>query len=207
MYPIDLVKYTNTKKKIPTEILTAAAEVYPNQHKGLFKSYFQDGVAVLWVSNFLGQMMLIQFSSYVVGPMQLKVLMMLPTLTKMTMSYAPVLGCLYFAFSYYLNHGQTLGLFRSKKKIHFETPSWKQVARYSVYSSLVGCFFGVPLLSKKFINWSEKTLGLSFRPHDDLYHELFIPKNEWVPSLVNMTLPELPVTEIQDEDFIFSQAA
>ena len=207
MYPIDLVKYTNTKKKIPTALLTKAAEIYPDTHKGLFKSYFQDGVAVLWSANLLGQLMLLQFSAFIVGPMQIKMLSKLPVYAQVTMSFAPVLGCLYFGFSYFLNHGQSFGQFRTKKKVHFENSSWKNIARYSVFSSFAGMFFGLPLLSKNFVSWSEKNIGFKFRPHDDLYHELFVPKNEWAPSLVEMTLPEIPVMETQEEEYDLVRAA
>jgi hypothetical protein len=123
------------------------------------------------------------------------------------MMFAPLLGCFYYAFSYHLNHGQTFGLFRNKKKVEFENSNWKSLTRYSVFSSFVGSLFGLPLLSKKFVQWSEKNIGFKFRPHDDLYHELFIPKNEWAPSLVEMTLPEIPVMETQEEDYDYIKAA
>lgn len=207
MYPIDLVKYTNTKRKIPTAVLSISAEHLKTSYDGIFQSYFQDGLAVLWGATILGQMLLLQFSSFIAGPMQVQVLAKIPQMTLTSMLYAPLLGCLYYAFSYHLNHGQTFGLFRNKKKISFTEMSWKNISRYSVYSSLVGSLFGLPLLSKKFLTWSEKTVGFQFRPHDDLYRDLFVPKNEWAPVLIDRTLPELPVTETQDEEFSYSQAA
>jgi hypothetical protein len=207
MYPIDLVKYTNTKRKIPTAILSASADHLQTSHQGVFKSYFQDGVAVLWGASILGQIFVMQFSSFIIGPMQVKFLSKLPQFAMTSMMYAPLLGCLYYAFSYHLNHGQTFGLFRNKKKISFTQMNWKNITRYSVYSSFVGSLFGLPLLSKKFITWSEKTLGFQFKPHDDLYRDLFVPKNEWAPVLLDRTLPELPVSETQDEEFSYSQAA
>jgi len=200
MYPIDLVQYTDTRKKIPTSILTNAAVVYPENKSTLFKSYFQDGVMVLWASNLLASMMILQMSSFFVTPAKMYLFKNLPILSFNMMMFAPLLGCLYYAFSYHLNHGQTFGLFKNKKKVHFESFSWRKFARWSLFSTVMGMTLGLPMLSSRFVAWTEKTMGFSFKPHDDLYCELFVPKNEWAPVLMDMIPPEMP-QEIYEENY------
>ncbi len=207
MYPIDLVKYTNTKKKIPSEILASAADIYPDKHKGLFKSYLRDGFIMFWAANALGQIITLQISSYLIGNMQIKAMLYSGIFGLQTMLFAPLIGCMYFAFSYYLNHGQSYGLHCNKRKFQFESSSFKQVTRFSIYSSLVSSMFGLPLLSKKFVAWAEKTIGFRYQAHDDLYHELFVPKNEWAPSLVAMINSDIKAHTQPEEEFSYSQAA
>ncbi|GEM_PF-6140278 len=199
MYPIDLVKYTNTKKKIPSNELSS---VTPEAtYDGVFKSYLQDGAILLWGSCVLGQLMLIQFSAFVTGPLQAKFLTKLPVYATTSLMYAPVFALLYFGFSYHLNHGQSFGQFKNKKRINFKKSNFKTLFRYSVFSSIASSFLGLPFLSKKFTTWFETTAGVKFEKNDDLYHSLFIPKNEWAPSLIEMTLPELPVMETQEDEY------
>lgn len=207
MQAIDLVYYAHSRKKIPKEILTKDAEVYPSMKKSMFYSYLQDGVVMIVAGMFLYLIMVIQMSAYMFGPMYKEFLNYLPQAGQNAFAIAPLLGCIYFAFSYYLNQGQTYGMFKNKKKVHFHSFTWKNLFKWSVISSAAGMSFGVPLLFPRFVTWAEQKCSASFRPHDDLYHELFIPKNEWAPVLAEMIPHELPVKVQEDNDHYHSNAA
>ena len=207
MHPIDLVYYAHSGKKIPKNILTQDAQIYPPMKRDMFYSYLQDGIVMVIAGTFLYQIMVFQMSTFMFGPMYKEFLSFLPQAGQNGFAIAPILGCFYFAFSYYLNQGQTYGMFKNKKKVHFHSFTWKNLFKWSVISSAAGMSFGLPLLFPKFVSWAEQKCNMSFAPHDDLYHELFIPKNEWAPVLAEMIPPELPVSVQEDQDDYYSNAA
>src|SRR5690606_32413421 len=73
----------------------------------------------------------------------------------------------YFFFSYFLNHGQTLGMHYMKIRIHSETNSFRYCLKWTLYSTFLLLTLG--LLVKQAKKWASQLGWGSVEVHDHLY--------------------------------------
>lgn len=90
----------------------------------------------------------------------------------------------YFFFSYFMNHGQTYGMYLADRRIVMESKNFREAFRWAFHSSLLCLSFGLSYFIKR-------ALWENFTDHDYLYNNLFEPQTYPVPINLLMRLDEL----------------
>lgn len=179
MQPIDLRAFADHSVRIPSTFLNkvAAPAVIPTWK--ILGAHMLD----LWVAFSVTMITCGQFSQFQNAVIHSRILQKSMALSA-TMPLAIFMIVLWsnFFFSYFLNHGQTLGLFAIKKRILMKEQSLGEAMRWSVLSTLT-CLTGG--ISNIYIRVNDKYGG-----HDHLYRELMRVKEVQAVNLLDHTSSE-----------------
>lgn len=168
MKQIDLVDFAQHSQKLPGKFLAPVkAENHIPTWK-IFAAHLFDFGAVFTMTSVMGGMFN-QSVKMVLVTKSLTAAFSDLTVMSLAFSFFPLMVFSYFFFSYFMNHGQTMGMMFLKKRIEMESKSFSDALRWAAFSLLL-CFTGglAFTVTKKF--WQ------SFKGHDYLYADLMVEK-------------------------------
>ena len=180
MTPIDLIPFAENSQKVPKKSLIPrkAKKNKPETLKLLMAHYVDFGAAFIMTS-----LISAVFSH------SLKLYMVTKGLESAYSSVQaqglffaifPLQLFGYFFFSYFLNHGQTPGMFLLKKRIDMNANDFSDAFRWATHSFLLCFSWGLSYLIKPEI-WNK------LKAHDHLYHDLMSYTDVNVVSPVRMS--------------------
>lgn len=192
MHLIDLRNYADHSVKIPF----AALNSYQTKKKlsvwKLILAYWIDASVVLSIT-LLTSMMFSAFNSLIMTSKSMQKVTG-TDFSSFTFIFS-VLMVSYYFFSFFLNHGQSAGLYAIKTRIRMHDKSFISALKWSLFSAvncLTGGFISIYFESSKWLV-----------DHDYLYSELLLDKNIHSVNLLERTKSH----EIQEFEEAYRQAA
>ena len=190
MTPIDLIPYAEQSKKLPKKVLSPDNKLNSPETWKILSSHFLDFGAAFMVSSFMALM----FNLSIKGLLMTRGLRSVfseSTAFKLSMALFPLVLFSYFFSSYFLNHGQTYGMFILKRRMEMKSNSLRDAFSWATHSFLLCFTGGLSFLMKKDV-W------VSFRPHDYLYSELLVHKDYKSVDLVEQTMVDSEKVDEKD---------
>ena len=169
MSSVDLLTFTNTKKKIPKNML--AEKTYPTRVKltHIVMTHFLDLIMVYQATLITSFIYQISLKTLMVSDQLIEAYSGISFLT-LTLATTPIITFSYYFFSFFFNHGQTWGMHSVKSRIKMQEHSFRDSFYWATkltVMSLTGSFI-LMVIYPKFKNWAQK----HFMPHDHLYGSL-----------------------------------
>lgn len=197
MNSIDLVKFADHSQKLPSSFLQPVNEKNDFKLWKVFLTHYLDFSAVFVSTAIMASVFNQSLKTLLVSRLLQKAWSDEVIMT-FSASMLPFMVFSYFFFSFFLNHGQTWGMFLMKKRIDMKSQSFKEAALWACYS-MVLCFTGgLSYLIKK-DKWQ------SYRPHDYLYDNLMVER-QLAPMNLLSEIDKFQ-TEVPHEEEEWSQAA
>ena len=119
------------------------------------------------------------------------------TALRFTLQILPFFVFNYFFFCYFMNSGQSYGMFLMKKRIQMKSKSFVPAFKWASRSTILCFSFGLS-------HFIEKKIWSDFQAHDHLYHELISHHEEYT---VDILLRGQEFKKAAPEEEIWSKAA
>lgn len=182
MTPIDLKTFADYSSKIPGTLLAPEAK---NKKPSAFKLLFAHGIdfqivaAMAFVMESVFKISLKGFAM----TNRLELAFQFLDKGSLILFFFPLMLFTYFFGCYFLNHGQTLGMYFMKKRVSLQETSFRESALWAANSLALCLSFGMSWVLTK-AGWQ------SFHDHDYLYQELTTYRESKAIDLLPMTLDE-----------------
>ncbi len=177
MTPIDLIPYAEHSKKLPKNALSPLKKGKPLETGKLLMAHFFDFSMAFMLSSFMAFMFNLSMQGLLMTR-GLRSVFSEATAFKLSMALFPLILFSYFFASYFLNHGQSYGMYILKKRMEMKSNSMRDAFSWATHSFLLCFSGGISLLVKKDV-WK------GFKSHDYLYANLFIHKDYKAMDLVD----------------------
>lgn len=168
MTPIDLVPFAEHSQKLPSKWLAPVPQRESSTWKILFAHSIDFMMTVMIVSMITA--IIHQAITYMLVTRGLKLAFNETAFYSFSTGLVPFVIFNYFFFSYFMNHGQTWGMYLVKKRIHLKSQSFMAALKWASHSTLVCLTCGIWFAVKKNV-WE------SFKEHDYLYSHLMAHKD------------------------------
>jgi hypothetical protein len=197
MTQLDLLDFTNSKKKIPKDLLNQAPKMTKEVPTWkILAAYYYD----LAIAGSIVMMISMSFEVFFLAHMMTR------SLEKsfhqidfmgLSLSFAPLLFTSYFFFSNFFNQGQTLGMNQFKIRIQMEEMNFKSSLLWAIFSTftLMTCGLIFPFAYQ----WMTKNGWGKIESHDYLYVDLLKPRT-LSPIDLMKTIEESQQVAIKSED-------
>ena len=205
MTEIDLVDYTNVKKKIPSTLLdhipVAKAEISSWK---IVTAFFFDFLAISTVTIMVSAFIKISFNSFMVTS-SLQYAFEKISFSNLTVNFLPLIFMSYFFFSFFFNQGQSWGMSTMKNRIEMKEMDFRSSLLWAMFSSVVMMTGGISFLFT--YNWMQKKKWGSFKEQDHLYTELIQEQFYSPVNLLEMTKTADQSRAMEENEDSYSQAA
>ena len=170
MTPVNLVKYTQAKMKIPSKLLgpTSAVQASVTSFQKL-TSYFLDSMVISFLAFTISMVIEMSLNSFFMTQ-SLQTHFHRINFTHLTMSFMPLFFVSYFFFSFFFNHGQTWGMKVTKTRIEMNEMNFRSSLFWAMYSASVVMSAGISYFLS--YNWIKAKGWGDFQGHDHLYLKL-----------------------------------
>lgn len=191
MNPIDLVPFAEHSQKLPGKFLAPVAKKEHVPTWKIFAAHFIDfGTTFIATS-----VMTVLFSHSI--KMILVTRSLQTTFNQMQINglAAPILPLMlftYFFFSYFMNHGQTYGMFLVKGRVDMQSKSFMEAFRWAAHSMILCLSCGISFLFSK-AKWQ------GYKGHDYLYQDLLTYRESNAINLL-ARVDEFAVEEVVQEE-------
>jgi uncharacterized RDD family membrane protein YckC len=196
MTPIDLLDFTNSKKKIPKELLNQAPEMAKDVPIWkILAAYYYDFATAAALVMMISMTFELYFLTHMITRSLEKSFNQID-FVGLSLSFAPLLFTSYFFFSNFFNQGQTLGMHQFKIRIQMEEMNFKSSLLWAIFSTftILTCGLIFPLA----YNWMTKNGWGKIESHDHLYIDLLKPRTLHAIDLVK-TIEESQQMAIKPE--------
>lgn len=204
MTPIDLFDYIHARKKIPARVLKhqapQAKEVSSYQ---IIASHMIDAMVILGVTFMASTITALAAQSFMITPALSSAFNKIHFSSFVT-SLLPLIFSTYFFASYFLNHGQTVGMSYLKTRIDMPDKSFRSSVFWGFFSAGAVMSGGLTLLSYQWIQtkgWGQ------YKGHDHLYFNLVAERSFSPVDLVAMTEAFHQLPAIPEEEETYLEAA
>jgi hypothetical protein len=174
MSSIDLLDYTNTKKKIPQDLLLEKKDDHPLNFTKIIGAYFLDAMMIFQTTIIMSFIFQLSFKTLMVSESLVDAFDSIPFIS-LTWSTIPLIAFSYYFFSFFFNHGQTWGMHSVKSRIDMKELELKDSFLWAAKLSLItlsGTFL-IFAFYPQLRTWSKK----HFKSHDHLYSHLIKHKD------------------------------
>jgi len=178
MKTIDLVSLADHSQKIPTKFLTPTTNELPSSWRILL-AHIIDFYMVLFMGSLTFTIYVQSIRTFFVTR-SLNLAYSESALLTFSTSFLPLLTLTYFSFSYFMNHGQTIGMTFVKSRIEMQNKNFYESLNWAMTSVML-CF---SLGLSYFIT---KDLWNNFKWKDYLYQDLIAYKEETGIDLLSQT--------------------
>lgn len=171
MKSIDLVLFADHSQKLPSALLEPRdLQGHISPIAKILMAHFIDFFMALAITTTISQSFNLSFKLLLSSKL-LKSAMTSEHSASFTVLIFPLVLLCYFALSYFMNHGQTWGMFLVKSRISLRDRSFKDTVLWGCYSFSICFSGGISILLLKNMN-----IKASFQGHDYLYQDLMTPK-------------------------------
>lgn len=197
---IDLKDYAHFSKKVPTQLLDGSKKPSPEVlTRKILLSHLIDSYIIAVTYVLVSNLSNFGLYNYLISNRLDEAFEKSQTLL-FHIGLVAALFWGYFFCSYFFNHGQTFGMFKTKMRVRIKHKSFRAAFAWSFYSFCVITSGGI--LASRGKQWLKEDGHGALEIHDHLYRDL-IETKEWAPvNLVNMT-----VKERANDDIILDRAA
>jgi hypothetical protein len=178
MNQIDLVTFAEHSAKLPEQFLTPGKNADKNHTLKLLSAHMMDFFAIVTIIGMTSAMFAhgVEFFMVTRG---LKAALPASLAVTFMSTFVPFSIFNYYFFSYFMNHGQTWGMFMMKKRIDLRNKSFLDSMKWAAYSTLL-CLSGGMTYAFMKTKWDV------FKSHDHLYHELIAHKEDYSMNILNI---------------------
>ena len=205
MTEIDLIDYTNVKKKIPSTLLDhvpMAQEEIPSWK--IVTAYFFDFIAISTVTLMVAAFIKMSFNTFMITD-SLRNAYEKISFSHMTVNFLPLIFMSYFFFSFFFNQGQSWGMSTMKNRIEMKEMNFRSSFLWAMFSSVVMMTGGLSFLFT--YNWMQTKNWGGFKEQDHLYTELTQEKFYAPVDLYEMTCNINKSDTVEEQAESYSQAA
>lgn len=184
MTPLNLIRFAEFSEKIPIQLTFALEKKSNNIFLKLFLSHTLDYLTSALIAStivyfFNGQIL---DSFYTIGKVDQEFLISINV--GFSLLIFPFIMFNYFFFSYFLNHGQSCGMYLVNKRIIMESKNYREASKWALHSSLMCLSLGLSYLFKRKL-WDK------FTEHDYLYNNLVTAQTYPIPIDLLIRLDEI----------------
>lgn len=193
---IDLVVFAEHSQKLPSQLLEPQIPKKESSWK-ILAAHFIDLIVVFMFTNIMLAIFAKSVEMILITE-RLQSAFKLEKILHLSEPLLPMTLFSYFFFSYFMNHGQTYGMFLLKKRVELKSKSFRECFSWALHSSLVCFSCGLTYLLKR-SKWNR------FKGHDYLYQGLIDVKEG--PSIDLMARVEEFDNEKKEEMMYWPRAA
>lgn len=164
MKPIDLILYADHSQKLSGKLLLGIVKEKKDRTWKLFLSHWIDLMMISLFTTGLASIFFESLGSVIIVQGINNSLNQEVKSAYVSFLLPPAIF-LYFFFSYFLNHGQSYGMFLMKKRLIMKSKSFMDSLTWSSHSTLLCLSFGISYFLTK-LKWKQ------YNEHDYLYHNL-----------------------------------
>jgi hypothetical protein len=168
MKPIDLLVYADHSQKLSGKLLSVMMKEKKDKIWKLFLAHSLDLLTITFFTTVLATIFFESVGSVIIVQ-EVQNLLTDETKRIYVSLLLPPAIFLYFFFSYFLNHGQSYGMFLLKKRLQMNSKSFMESLIWSSHSTLLCLSFGLSYFLKK-SKWNQ------YKEHDYLYNNLVSQK-------------------------------
>lgn len=173
---IDLTEFALREQKLPKKLLVPETQQDPTPTWKILGAHYLDFMAVAVFTSFSAVMFNHSIKLFMTTK-SLRLAFNEQATISLASSLLPMMLFSYFFLSYFLNQGQTWGMFTFKKRMKMPSQSFKS-AFYWAAHSLFMCITGGLFYLAKREEWQ------NIQKHDYLYHELLVHKEDYSVNLL-----------------------
>lgn len=202
MTPIDLIDFTDSKKKIPTYFLKhrSPQRAVISDRKAI-AALMLDFTAILGTTVMLSTLFKLYFGSYMISG-HLQSAMSKLSFYEISVSSLPLMFMSYFFFSNFFNHGQSWGMHVMKTRIQMPEQNFSTSFLWAIFASSTIMTFGLSFFWAR--NFFESKGWGTFEGHDHLYVDL-IREKEFSP--INLVEKSLDLSHKEESKEYYVKAA
>jgi hypothetical protein len=164
MKPVDLIMYADHSQKLPGKLLSGFVKEKKDRTWKLFLSHCIDLMMISLFTTGLASIFFESLGSVMIIPGINNSLNQEVKSVYVSLLLPPSIF-LYFFFSYFLNHGQSYGMYLMKKRLIMKSKSFMDALTWSSHSTLLCFSLGISYFLTK-LKWKQ------YNEHDYLYHNL-----------------------------------
>jgi hypothetical protein len=164
MNQIDLIFLAENSKRLPKSFLSVLIKKKNNLTWKLLTSHFVDFFIITLVASTLSLVLFNSIKTVIIVEMIQNIINKNNFWIFLSLMLPPLIF-VYFFCSYFLNHGQSYGMFLMKKRLAITSKSFIESLVWSSHSTFLCLSFGISYFFKS-TKWTQ------FKEHDYLYHDL-----------------------------------
>lgn len=204
MTPIDLLDYTHSSHKIPSNLLNhAPVQIEEVKSSRIIAAYFLDFAAITTLAVLTSGFLQISLHSFMFTS-SLRNHFEEIHFSSLTVNSLPLFFMSYFFFSYFFNQGQTWGMNTMKNRIVMQELSFKSSFFWAMFSSAIMMTGGASYLFS--YKWVRKQGWGEFKEQDHLYSELMQVRNISPVNLVELTYDTVKPTTVEEDSYYIRAA-
>lgn len=170
MSPIDLVLFAEHSEKLPAKVLSPASHKKENHTFKILTSHLMDYFMILGCIGLTSAFLYSGMRFFLVTAL-LQDALPQSAYGTFSASLVPFAIFNYFFFSYFMNHGQSWGLFMMKKRVDVQDKSFLAAFKWAAHSTFLCMSCGLYYLLSSHI-WKNH-----LKDHDHLYADLVAYKD------------------------------
>ncbi len=183
MTPIDLLDYTDSSEKVPSELLDAGPREVEAVHPStVIPAYLLDAFAVGSTATFVALILQLSVSNFMITPALRRSFEALDH-SSLIISLTPLVLVSYFFFCFFFNQGQTWGMKQKQIRIEMPLMSFRSSLVWAIFSGTAIMTCGLSAITHHWLKSSQ--LG-DFREHDYLYSQLIVERPVCPVNLVQL---------------------
>lgn len=186
MNPIDLIPFAEHSQKLPGKYLAPIAR---NEKASTWKILASHSVdfGLTFIATSVMTLFFSQSVKTVLVTRSLRMAFSEKDVSSLAGPLIPLMVFSYFFFSYFMNHGQTLGMMLFKRRVDMQSKSFFEAAKWAAYS-----FFLVMTCGLSYIVGKSKWQNI--KGHDYLYEDL-VKYRDVAPINLLSKIEEFKVSE------------
>lgn len=193
MNPIDLIPFAEHSQRLPGKYLAPISKKEKVSSWKIFASHFID-FGLTFVATSAMTMLFSHSVKSVLVTRSLRIAFSEKDVAALAGPLIPLMLFSYFFFSYFMNHGQTVGMMLFKRRVDMQSQSFYEAAKWAAYSLFLVMTCGLSYLVGK-AKWQ------NIKAHDYLYHDLVSYKEFQPVNLLSKIEEFEAVEEVVEEDW------
>lgn len=191
MKPIDLIPFAEHSQKLPAELLVPVSSSNRINSWKVLTAHMIDFAMVFVLTSFMAAMFSLSIKPIMVTR-GLKQIFSDEMVFGASGMILPFMVFNYFFFSYFMNHGQTWGMYILKNRMEMKTQSFLEALKWAAHSAILCFSCGTSFVTQQKV-WAR------FKEHDYLYHNLFTHKESASLNLL-AKIDEFESQKVMEED-------
>lgn len=193
MNPIDLIPFAEHSQKLPGKYLAPIAKKEKSSTWKILASHFID-FGLTFVATSVMTMLFSHSIKSVLVTKSLRVAFSEKSVAALSAPLIPLMLFTYLFFSYFMNHGQTVGMMLIKRRVEMKSKSFYEAAKWAAHSLILIMTCGLSY----FVG---KTKWQSMKGQDYLYQDLISYKEFRPVNLLSKIEEFKAVEEVVEEDW------
>jgi hypothetical protein len=194
MNPIDLIPFAEHSQKLPGKFLAPIAKQEKVSTWKILASHFID-FGLTFVATSVMTMLFSHSIKSILVTRSLQIAFSEKNIASLAAPLVPLMLFSYFFFSYFMNHGQTIGMMLFKRRIAMQSKSFYEAAKWAAHSLFLVMTCGLSYVVGK-SKWQ------NIKNQDYLYQDLISYKEFHTINLLSRIDDFAEMEEVVEEEWI-----